>query len=117
VFIRIDVEAPPGPCTTTSDHPAVVGGAGISILTSDNHSGVALRALAGLGRRSGARRFDRPPLLRKLKIIASERTGIGAANRPLDVGCVFGPESVRHRSGRLFAAIGYHLLTATVVER
>jgi hypothetical protein len=35
----------------------------------------------------------------------------------LDAGCVFGLESLRRRSGRLLAAIGYELFTGTDAER
>ncbi|WP_433289364.1 hypothetical protein ACQPZQ_38665 [Pseudonocardia sp. CA-142604] len=61
--------------------------------------------------------FDRLALLRGLKIVLSARTGSGPASQARDVGCVFGQESVRHRSGRLCAATDYDLLTSTVVGR
>ncbi|GAA1237430.1 hypothetical protein GCM10009608_85170 [Pseudonocardia alaniniphila] len=61
--------------------------------------------------------FDRLALLRGPKILSSECTGSGPASRAFDAGCVFGPESVRHRSGRPLAATGYDLLTGTVVGR
>jgi ubiquinone/menaquinone biosynthesis C-methylase UbiE len=39
--------------------------------------------------------FDRLPLLRELKALAIERTGIGPGRRVLDVGCGFGLETLR----------------------
>jgi SAM-dependent methyltransferase len=39
--------------------------------------------------------FDRLPLLRELKALAIERTGVGPGRRVLDVGCGFGLETLR----------------------
>jgi hypothetical protein len=52
-----------------------------------------------------------------MRVPASYRTGFGPGSQVLDIGCVFGLESLRHRNERLLAAIGYDLLTGIVVER
>jgi hypothetical protein len=52
-----------------------------------------------------------------MRVLTSDRTGFGPGSQMLDIGCVFGLRSPRHRNERLLAAIGYDLLTGIVVER